>query len=224
MRVFCVLRSGGDYHSDDVERLQSALARYLPGHQLWCLSDIHVPWPCQRIALSNDWPGWWSKMSLFRPDLAGPIFYLDLDTVPVGDMSKIVKVGRDMMLSDFYFPLNPASGLMFMTEASRREVWKRWIADPKGHMARHRHGFEGRVGGDQGFLAETDFAKNAGRWQDVFPGEVISYKCDVKRFGIPPENAKIVCFHGNPRPKAVNEEWIAKAQLPGAECRQSAFS
>lgn len=41
---------------------------------------------------------------------------------------------------------------------------------------------------------------------DIFPGEVVSYKGHVKKYGL--DGAKIVYFHGNEKPHELDEEWI----------------
>jgi len=59
--------------------------------------------------------------------------------------------------------------------------------------------------GDQGFLADHGLA-GAQRWQSVVPGQICSYKVhDLARRGMP-DNARVVCFHGQPRPWAPEVE------------------
>lgn len=41
---------------------------------------------------------------------------------------------------------------------------------------------------------------------DLFPGQVVSYKVDVKKNGL--GNARIVYFHGNEKPHELDEPWI----------------
>ncbi|EXF45268.1 hypothetical protein BAY1663_02347 [Pseudomonas sp. BAY1663] len=150
----CVLRSGGEYRPEHVR----ALARRIP--KLVCLSDVPIP-GVQTITMLHDWQGWWCKMELFRPDIYGDMFYLDLDTVVVGDIERLASAGRTTMLSDFYFPERPASGLMYLSAADRDIVWQEWIKDPAGHMARC-----GSLG-DQKLIG--DCLPHAARWQDDYP-------------------------------------------------------
>lgn len=191
----CVLRSGGEYKPRHVQWL----ANQVPG--LVCLSDIPVP-GVDTIPLESDWPAWWSKIELFRPDIPGDLLYLDLDTVVLGDLEPFEDVGTTTMLSDFYRPDLPASGLMYIAEADKQLVWDAFCADPCGHMRRCR---TRRKWGDQGFLSEVLPAQ---RWQDVLPGAVVSFKVDC-RSGLPPD-AKIVCFHGSPRPWDARAKWIPR--------------
>lgn len=199
--IVCVLRSGGDFRPEHVQRL----ARQIPG--LVCLSDATVEGvPC--IPLAYKWPGWWSKMELFRPDLSGDLLYFDLDTVIVGDLSELASLGRTTLLSDFYYPERPASGLMYLAESDRAKVWAAWIADPKEAMRKcMRHG-------DQQFIGEV--LHDAQRFQDVLPGRVVSYKVHVAKGlnkrsignGNVPAGASVVCFHGRPRPWHLKAEWV----------------
>ena len=211
--IFCVLRSGGDFDVSDVVALQAGVARQ-SGAELVCLSDVDVPGVS--MAIKHFWPGWWSKMELFRPDIRGDIFYLDLDTVIVGDLQELLFTqSLDTMLSDFYYPEHPASGLMYITEQSKAAVWSAWINGGPERTMR-----DCGSGGDQKFLGMLPFGKQARRWQLEFPGQVISFKAQMRpqqpRYGqqlaVPPKDARLVCFHGKPRPKNVREPWVIAAR------------
>lgn len=193
----CVLRSGGEYKPAHVQWL----ARQVPG--LTCLSDVDVP-GVTTMPLRHDWPGWWSKLELFRPDIEGDLFYIDLDTVITGDLAPLIDAanGKTTMLSDFYWPEKPASGLMYIAQADKARVWEAWMASPEQHMRRPVG--RGTIG-DQGFLGSVLTPQ---RWQDVAPGRVVSFKVHCKQQL--PSKARVVCFHGQPRPWAAKANWIPK--------------
>lgn len=200
-RVVCVLRSGGEYKPEHVR----ALAKQVPG--LECISDVEVDGvPC--IPMPENWPGWWSKMNLFHPSIRGDLLYFDLDTVIVGDVSALSGLGDSAILSDFYYPERPASGVMFLTEADRAKVWAAWQADPDEAMRKCMRQ------GDQQFIGEV--LGGCRRFQDELPGRIVSYKVHVSKGlnkrsignGTVPDGASVVCFHGRPRPWHVNEEWV----------------
>lgn len=47
------------------------------------------------------------------------------------------------------------------------------------------------------------------RWNIMLPGQVVSYKRHVLRAGSPPQNARIVSCHGDPRPHQImDREWV----------------
>lgn len=214
LRIALVLRSGGDYDADDVARLCGALAVHAPRIPVVCLSD--VPVPCERIALEHDWPGWWSKMELFRPDVAGDLLYMDLDTMLTGELAGLLGAcnGRAIALRDFYHPTRIGSGLMYLPESVRPLVWNRFSANPASVMRTYS---ERRVErwGDQAFINDV-IADAPLRWQDVVPGAVVSYKADVRKAGRVPAAARIVCFHGKPRPREIG--W----RLPGIPAAKAA--
>lgn len=191
----CVLRSGGEYTSAHVRWL----ARQIPG--LVCISDVIVD-GVETIKMPNAWPGWWSKMNLFDPQLTSDdLLYFDLDTVVLGDVGGL-EVGRTTMLSDFYKPHMPASGLMYIRHEDKEHVWREWEKNPASHMRRcttREHW------GDQGFLRGVLHAE---RWDRIAPGSIVSYKVHCKS-GLP-DDALVVCFHGQPRPWQVKAEWIPK--------------
>lgn len=198
MRVACVLRSGGIYTPEHVARLRDGVARHLPGAEFVCLSDVDVD--CERIPLLFGWPGWWSKMELFRPDIAGDILFFDLDTVICGDLSEIAAVGRLAIMRDVYRLKGLQSSMMFLPEAERGPVWDTWRRNPQGWMRVHSRG------GDQEFL-ERFWLRKAVRWQDRVPGQVVSFKAHCRQ-GVP-SGARVVVFHGSPRPWEVN--WLEAA-------------
>lgn len=191
MIAACVLRSGGDFSPDHVQWL----ARQVPG--LVCLSDVRVP-GVKTIPLQHDWPGWWAKMEMFGPALKGDVMMLDLDTV-VREVPKAQDATT--VLRDFTDPTIMGSGLMFVKATDRERVWAAWMDDPAAHMRANRRWPKL---GDQGFLQEH--IGGAQKWQDVLPGAVVSYKMHCRK-GLP-EAAKVICFHGNPRPWKVSADWI----------------
>lgn len=202
--VATVLRSGGCYRPEHVERLASQLRKY--GHELHCFSNVEVP---NLIPLNHFWPGWWSKMELFRSGIEGDFLYLDLDSTVVGNLDELLAQKRLTLLRDFYRPKLLASGVMFIPENVRRPIWKLWMQDPSRWMK------ENRIQGDQGFLGKV--VQSCNTWQDVLPGSVVSYKVHVRQTkrdsesgtGVVPDGAKIVCFHGKPRPWEVSELDVA---------------
>jgi hypothetical protein len=180
----CVLRSGGDFLPEHVQRL----ARQVP--DLVCLSDVPVD-DVKTLPLKYAWPGWWAKMEIYRPDIKGDVFYIDLDTLVI----KMPEMpDRTTVLTDFGDSKVIGSGLMYLTEKDRAVIWNAFIENPDKAMAAHLKW----PAGDQGFI--LPYVKNAQRWQHI--ARVYSYKQHCLK-GIP-ENAHIVCFHGKPRPWSLN--------------------
>lgn len=186
--VLTVYRSGGEYLPAHVERLYGQCADY----PFFCLSDVTLDVPHYRM--KHNWPTWFSKLEAFR--LSGPILYMDLDTAVVGDLTPFLDAAEQ---HDFIALRNPlptpsrfGSGLMAW-RGDMTHIYRRFLGNPERHIARCT---TQRVWGDQGFIAESE--PNPVLWQDLFPGEIVSWKVDCKE-GVP-ETARVVYFHGNPRP------------------------
>lgn len=209
--IACVLRSGGIYTPAHVRRLQAQCAAAAFGHPFVCLSDVPIP-GVETRALVHGWPGWWAKLELFRPDVFNPgsrILYLDLDTTITGDLSDLLSQAAPFVaLEDFYRrpPIVPfrgiASGILQWTAGDRIDIFEDFAANADGIMR-----WAGR-GGDQRVI-ERVMAGRATFWQDVTPGQVVSYKVHC-RDGVP-EGARVVCFHGRPKP------WDAVVRLEARE-------
>lgn len=195
-RIAFVLRSGGEYKPEHVNDLLISIAQHAPQYEAVVLTDSPVLKGVNVIPLVYKWPGWWSKMELMRPDIEGDLLYLDLDTRAVGDLTDIRKVDRLTMLADPYRMDNPrrfGSGVMYLPEAARRAAWESFTRSPERYMFTHLEG------GDQSFLIGAWGPPHIARWQDLLPGQLVSYKCDVRGKGVPAD-ARIVYFHGRPRP------------------------
>jgi len=96
LTVACVYWKGKFYGQETVyspiwiERLQHMVAKNLTmPYRFVCLSNVNVP--CERIPLRHNWPGWWSKIELFRSNLfEDRVLYLDLDLLILDDLKCFV--------------------------------------------------------------------------------------------------------------------------------------
>lgn len=200
MRIVTVFNSRSltgaaqEFKPEHVQALQRQLQVHAPGVEFECLSDVNVP-GVKCIKSNHGWPGWWMKMGLFDPALPGDFLFMDLDTVISGSLSNVLAVDKLTLLRDFYrdgkkLKEGLGGGLIYLPDEARAPVWNFWKTQPQLHMRMYPRG-------DQ-FLFERFFLNSAARWQDVVPGQVVSYKVHCQR-GVPPE-ARVVCFHGKPRP------------------------
>jgi len=198
--IATVLRSGGIYTPAHVRRLEAQCRAYAPGEALTCLSDTPIAGVDVR-PLVHGWPGWWAKLELFRPgvfEAGARVLYLDLDTTITGDLIDLLAQPAPFLaLEDFYRrpPLVPfrgiASGLMAWTAGDRADIFEAFAANPDWEMRTAGHGGDQRV-------IERVMAGRATFWDDVVPGQVVSYKVHC-RAGVP-AGARVVCFHGRPKP------------------------
>ena len=219
--VACVLRAGKGFTREYVTRLYAQVRAHWTGPlDFLCLTDTPIGHRYIRESpLLHPWPGYWSKLELFRPDITGPLLTIDLDTIIVGDLKDIQATKRHTMLRSFKWKNRVASGLMYLPEEVRPVIWDRWILAPGKWMRVHKWPNKGgHLSGDQGFMQETwersgwgsgrrpdkDWAIHGiRRWQKSLPGQVASYKKHVRKHRKVGPNVRVVCFHGPPRPHEI---------------------
>lgn len=210
LTVACVLKTGPEYTVRHVLALHAGISRYLEvPHRFVCLTDcgavggqVLIRAGIEPIPLKHRWPGWWSKLELFRPGLfTGPVFYADLDTIFVGPIDDLV-LGHDFtVLRSFWTerpPTRIGSGLMAWSNPEGMALlYERFRSQPQRAIAEF---VTTERWGDQGFIT-VHSPRRWEHWQEKHPGRIFSYKLHVlKAAGVVPEGASIICYHGQPRP------------------------
>jgi hypothetical protein len=238
----CVYRSGGDYSGEYVRNLAAGLVRNHPHHKirLICLTDLasEVTSACGPLEgtvvfplrLRETWPGWWSKIEIFT--IPGPMVYLDLDTVVVGDLSPIfAHLAKHpdpqviLMLRDFNSGRGNSGILAW--KGSQQEIVHQFQIDAAGATWRNRRGgvdgtFQsGHYRGDGDWLFKQLNRPAGATWPSIDQAisGIYSYKKHIRsRSGQRlPADARVVCFHGSPRPADVTGvRWLeeARAMVP----------
>ncbi len=189
----------------------------LPGYdcRFVCLTDdaTGLNDAIDTIPLPADLEGWYGKLYLFKRGLfrdGERIVYLDLDTLIVGALDEILRYdGQFATLEDFYFPQQIGPAVMLWEAGDyTASVWDEWCASgqPRNPM------------GDLWWLnnvGQGRFAKQSDKLQRLYPKTFVSYKRDCAPY--PPHGAKVVCFHGLPRPHEAAEmyEWVDLAWRVG---------
>lgn len=150
----------------------TALKNQVPG--LVCLGDDRP--------LRENWQGWFSKIEVFAPwnaDLR-PCLFFDLDTFVLGDLSPFDELDHSQfwLIDDFNIPENGESGLMVVP----RDVDVIWSA-------------RDRLRGE----------KSDGAYLRKFPHrrlnrEISGIRSYKRHCRDSPGDARIVCFHGRPKP------------------------
>lgn len=212
--VACVLKSGGIYDADWVAKLQRGVARHLTTqHRFICLTDVEGV-PCECIPLTENWPGWWAKIELFRPGLFdGPTLYLDLDSVVVGSLDAIATYPHHFtMCHDFYRPHLMCSTAMAWS-GDHSYLYRTFARDPERLMHFYDNVRPGNRIGDQAFLEDNLDPSEVDTFRDLF-GErsIASYKVH-KCQDLPPADAAVVSFHGIPKPSDIYSGWVLKAWI-----------
>lgn len=199
--ICTVLRSGGRYGPEHVERMRDMMARHCPvPHDFVCFSD--VPVPCVRIPLLHDWLGWWAKIELFRPDTGiEKAFYIDLDMTVQGDISDMVTYPHRFTALDNMTPNIGGIGSALMawdvSQAPVHALYKSFARAPQYHMANNQRRHHPHWG-DQGFIYQK--LPDIDRFQQLFPGRVTSFNRPQASSA-----ADIVVYFGQKKP------WSASA-------------
>ena len=219
MIIACLLKYGGDYDSTYVRNLAMGVRKHANfPYEFVCLSDraSDVARDCgslvdETIWLDHrEWPGWWSKLELFR--LCGPVLYFDLDTVIVGSLEPLADLvlhrlgeGQLLMVADFYRG-DAQSGILGWSGdmgAIYTNFIRDYAKDATWTPARFSSGMsvgDLRFKGDGDWLRRHAAADGIGVLlaQNFVPG-VVSYKVNVQGRSLP-VGSSVVCFHGKPRP------------------------
>ena len=166
--------------------------------------DIARPIPPKRLSC-------YRRLKAFASDahewLGERILSLDLDGVITGDLTPIVdtpedfKIWRDPLRQKKGARRVPYNGGMWICSAgARRELWEEF--DPQSSpQASARTGW---LGSDQGWIS-TRLGPDEPTWGRA--DGVYSYKYHVRPKALP-HDARVVWFHGDPKPWKVDHPWI----------------
>ena len=211
--IVCVLKSGGIYTVQDVKNLFESVNHHAKDFRFFCFTDFpysKFPKNINVVELIDGWPGWWSKIELFRRGVFIPfsrVWYFDLDTIIVDDLEPLLKErSSTTFLSDFYWPERIATGAMCWIGGENHAVYTQFKMGAERYIAQFRKG------GDQAFIQYVVGAKQQ-RFQERFPGAFVSYKVHCTEGT--PEDARVVCFHGRPKPNEINKNHLIKEKHNG---------
>lgn len=194
LTVVCVLKSGGIYTPEYVYRLQYEIFKHLTiPYQFVCLTDMKLN-SCETIPLDHDYPGWWSKLELFR--LTGKTLYFDLDTIINGSLDALAEYDHHFtMLADFQ---PPGRAIVPGVYGSGAMAWQGDFSHLLSEFTTDQILDYNRTGkwGDQGWITDH-LGCEPETFQTLFPGEFASHKWQPLKDR---QAAAVVCYHGIPRP------------------------
>lgn len=222
--VACVLKTGGEvYDNGYVNALANAIQKNTTlSYEFVCLTDSIEPFGDnvhKVIPLRHAFPGWWSKMELFNQSYFQDrtVVFIDLDTVIVGNVDFLIEHHSTifMALNDFYTLSNLGSGLMVFKGGAFNKIYTEF-------MRRPIHNIRNIPTGDQTFIESVVGSHGYARVQTVFPKKVVSFKAHCRSGNnyntlFLPEDARIVCFHGVPKPHNITHPIIANNWSKGID-------
>ena len=197
---------GEKYDDYCVQRLQREVDKYLTiPHRFVCITDREIK-GVYCVPPPDDLPGWWGKISLFKPGFAtDQNLWLDLDVVITDNLDELVTRYADCALAT---PWNWAqsghggcqSSVMLWYGSGPLPIYNAFNPAIAHWPARNEPGI---LWGDQEFITQQ---RDAGfPVTQIEPGMVKSYKYHCQN-GLP-LNTKIVVFHGSPKPSEVKASW-----------------
>lgn len=182
------------YTPEWVNRLARAFARNLTvPHRFVALTDRPYDFDdgIEQERLSTDEPTWASMVEPFR--LEGPLIVTGLDTVICGNLDEMA---RHCETADrIALPRSPgkpfACNAIVLTPPGQTGIYTRWRGENDMEWLRQQ---------------PHDFI------DDLFPGQVSSFKCDIRPNGL--RDTRVAYFHGLPKMADVadlhwvREHWI----------------
>lgn len=196
------------YSPEWADRLLRGLRRHTPDPELVVVTDYepeNFEEPVQAIEFVHRERGWASLMEMFRPDVVGErAILVGLDTVIVGDLADI-----DGIQEDAVFPRDPyhapalCNALVSVSALGAETIWDCWQSEREEALD------------DPQFLNFGAFSEmlwmrerlEPDAWlDDLVPGQVVSYKVHCGD-GLPLD-ARVVYFHGRPKPQDVHNPWM----------------
>lgn len=211
MLTILVWKWGRKYEASHVNALASLVARFYDRpHEFCCVTNDPagldpsiraIPDPEDFAELRSphgaSFPSCYRRLRMFEPDAAerfGERFVcLDIDMVPVADLAPLWD--RPEPFVGYRDPLHPrqlCGSMLLMTAGAMPVVWEGFNPVRSPALARAA-GFRGS---DQAWLSFC--ARGCPTWGPE--DGVVSYRRDVAPSGSPPIGARMVVFHGSPKP------------------------
>ena len=209
LNILC-LKAGYVYGANYVNALHNACLRNITvPFKFHCITDDFMGCDSRinHIPLPGDLETWWGKIWMFKRNLfpdGSRMMFMDLDTLIIDNIDDVAEYDDQIAsLRDFYYPKRVGPAIILWEAGDyAASIWEEWVrcGKPRDKM------------GDLWWINNLDqghFAKNIDRLQDRYPG-IVSYKAD-KCDKAPPPGARIVCFHGQPKPHNCGAPWVADA-------------
>jgi len=213
LTVACVWKRGGPYERHDyVGRLARGVARHMTRpYRFVCLTDAtEVPAGVERIPLLHGWRGFWSKIELYRPGLfAGPVLYLDLDTVITGPLDPLADaVDAHPLLCSWDLQHGWINSSFLAWNCDLSCVYDAMVDDPAGTMKAYE---SGGWWGDQGLLQVTLMERGIPwAWVQQAVPHAVAWQPVPMRGGPAPPGVAVSMWYGHPKPHQVQTEWMAQ--------------
>lgn len=180
------------------DKLYRGINRFCDDFEFVCLVDDDYDFKedIRAVPFENDFRNMFCLLEALRGDYGGGHrLFMGLDTIITGDIDHIAEFRPDFaMIRDPYFPRR-ASGVMSFSVEKGQEIYEKFQADVNKNRFQMMNCVSDMIWLDGNVpVAETAIL------QDEFPNQILSYKVDIRDQNGPTADARIVYFHGDPKP------------------------
>lgn len=193
---------GDKYTDEDVQIVRHMVAQNLEtAHKFRCLSDRRIE-GIDCFIPDEAWPGWWSKLLLFKY-ATGQNLYLDLDVVVTGPLDRLISPQLSMPKNWAQSGHGGCQSSVMSWGHYYPELWRTFEPSMLKPPENGNCGSFMGLWGDQEFITRKLGAP--GGKIAAMPG-IYSYKYHCRQSL--PDDAAVVCFHGEPKPGQVTDAWV----------------
>ena len=154
-----------------------------------------------------DWPLNFKKLFLYKPNngLKGRILFIDLDSVIIDSIDEMASYSGEFCgIKPFNLNVQHTAGGLLSFEAGFGEhIWDQ--------VSKNVDYWEKLTGGGNERFVYHHLIPNPDRWQDLYPGHLVSYRLSCMNKSKPPENARLIAFYAIKKPHKAREQWIKNA-------------
>ena len=204
--IFLVLKTGGDTYTS---RYVNATANNIRANltynaEIVCLTDdsTGIDSVDRIIKMEHNWPKWWGKLEMFKPGVTGNkhCLYIDLDTVCFKNIDFLCNLPPAFYgIRDFYHLSVLQTGILkWEVNSETQDIYLKNLHHIDKYFNKGDHELIGESVTEPKYL------------QDIFPGEICSYKKHMGRLYKQYITPSVVCFHGTPRPHTVKHDLIVR--------------
>lgn len=174
-------------------------------HRFVCVTNVEaIEQVSSTIRLNAlSWLGCLPKVMAFDPSngFEGRVLVFDIDNVIVGSLDEMAEYNGHLCVRDGFRGQGPDGDMISFDARSElaQIIWK--------YFERNYKKVEKRTGGRERYYYRS-IVRKLDVWQNVCPGQVCSYKRHCRGRGKVPKRARVVSFHGDPRPHRVEDRWM----------------
>lgn len=143
------------------------------------------------------------KLVAYNPahEFKGRVVMMDIDLVVTGNLDEMFSYDGYFMTRSTFIGKRQSGGDIAFFEAGTLD----WMWDL---LKRRTAWLEKWTGGRERFVYRHYMHDTMDFVQDLYPGQLLSYKRNIRHIKRLPKGTRIVSCHGKPRPHEIEDEWI----------------